>query len=347
MLERDELRPLQTAMPRPDGNIALIAAGTGLGESFLHWVDGRYVPMASEGGHTDFAARTDREIEFVRFLRARYGRAEIEHVLSGPGLLNLADFTHARDAVPMLGSHGDPPDLPAEVSGSALGERVPVLRRGARHVCRGVWRGRRQLRADGGHRAAACSSAAASRRGSCRRSKQGAFIDAFTRQGSPMRPLLEAMPVHVILNPEAGLLGAAVYAATARAIRATVTSGLKRFLPCISEAVAGEPASGRAVYTCVSDSGLGATIQQVLEPEVRDLLLHRVLPQPRVQVGEVDAIEVLILVVAGEDELLAPVAGSTWRCRHCAQTSFIMHCIGELMLPMPTCAGLRYGASAP
>ena len=50
--------------------------------------------MPSEGGHADFAARTDREIELVRMLRELYGRAEVEHVLSGPGLLNLHRFTH-------------------------------------------------------------------------------------------------------------------------------------------------------------------------------------------------------------------------------------------------------------
>lgn len=63
----------------------VIAAGTGLGQASLHRVDGRLRPVASEGGHADFAPRTDREIELLRMLRSVYGRAEVEHVLAGPG----------------------------------------------------------------------------------------------------------------------------------------------------------------------------------------------------------------------------------------------------------------------
>ena len=74
----------------------MIAAGTGLGQAYLHRVDGRLVPVPSEGGHADFAARTDREMDLVRMLRERYGRAEVEQVISGPGLVNLHRFTHGR-----------------------------------------------------------------------------------------------------------------------------------------------------------------------------------------------------------------------------------------------------------
>ena len=65
VLKADELMTLQRGQAKPGGNVALIAAGTGLGEAVLHHIGRRYVPLASEGGHTDFAARTDREIDFV------------------------------------------------------------------------------------------------------------------------------------------------------------------------------------------------------------------------------------------------------------------------------------------
>ncbi len=119
VLRADECTPLQRGTAKKGGNIALIAAGTGLGEAVLHCVAGSYVPLASEGGHTDFAARTEREIDFVRYLRGFYGRAEVEHVLSGRGLLNLSDFTHLGGRC-AADPAGDIPTSPAEVSTFAL-----------------------------------------------------------------------------------------------------------------------------------------------------------------------------------------------------------------------------------
>ncbi|MGE3190010.1 MAG: glucokinase, partial [Vicinamibacterales bacterium] len=89
VLDRDELLALQKGQRRPGGNAALIAAGTGLGEAFMPSVGGKFRPLASEGGHADFAARTDREIELVRGLRGETGRVALEQVVSGPGLMNL------------------------------------------------------------------------------------------------------------------------------------------------------------------------------------------------------------------------------------------------------------------
>ena len=89
-----EVHVLQEGEALRGGNIALIAAGTGLGEALLHNVDGRFVPSPSEGGHADFAARTEREIALLRDLTARYGRADVEHVVSGRGLINIHRATH-------------------------------------------------------------------------------------------------------------------------------------------------------------------------------------------------------------------------------------------------------------
>ncbi len=73
-------------------NVAVIAAGTGLGEAMLIWDGARFVPSATEGGHADFAPRSDLEVELFQFLRARFGRVSWERVLSGSGLGNLYDF---------------------------------------------------------------------------------------------------------------------------------------------------------------------------------------------------------------------------------------------------------------
>ncbi len=209
VLESSELHQLQAGDPDAAGNLALIAAGTGLGTSLLHWIDGRHIPIASEGGHTDFAARTDRELELVQFLRARYGRVEIEHVLSGPGLVNIAEFTHSGARCPALDDMQSP-DAPAHVSKTALAGTCACCREAldlfvaaygavaGNFALTGVTRGGVFI---GGGIAPRILPAL----------EQPAFRDAFRAKG-PMSPLLEAMPIHVIMNAETGLLGAAVYA---------------------------------------------------------------------------------------------------------------------------------------
>jgi glucokinase len=204
-----DLHELHPGLPRSDGNAAVIAAGTGLGEALLHRVSGRLQPVPSEGGHADFAARTDREIELVRMLRERYGRAEVEQVLSGPGLLNLHRFTHRGGECQMLEGVVDG-DIPARISQAGLGGRCQQCADALRMFASayGAEAGNLALRAMatsglyiGGGIAPKILPALTA----------GAFMDAFLAK-EPLRDLLEQVPVHVILNPEAGLLGAARYA---------------------------------------------------------------------------------------------------------------------------------------
>jgi len=78
---------------RKRGNIAVIAAGTGLGEAVLFWDGKDYQPIASEGGHADFAPRSDVEVDLYRYLRTRFpDHVSYERVLSGPGLFNIYSF---------------------------------------------------------------------------------------------------------------------------------------------------------------------------------------------------------------------------------------------------------------
>jgi glucokinase len=79
--------------PRKRGaNVAVIAAGTGLGEALLVWDGARFVPSATEGGHSDFAPRDDLGVDLLQFLRARFGHVSWERVLSGDGLANVYAF---------------------------------------------------------------------------------------------------------------------------------------------------------------------------------------------------------------------------------------------------------------
>jgi glucokinase len=209
VLSPDELATLQEGAPRPDGNAVIIAAGTGMGQAYLHRVNGRLMPVPSEGGHADYAARTDRELELVRMLRERYGRAEVEHVLSGPGLVNLHRFTHRGGECPVVDDL-DSPEAPARISQSALGARCQFCAEALRMFvdAYGAEAGNLALRGVatagvfiGGGIAPKLLSVL----------RGGSFITAF-RSKAPMAALLSRMPVHVILNADAGLLGAAVFA---------------------------------------------------------------------------------------------------------------------------------------
>lgn len=90
-LEPTDLSLLQPGLPRK-GNLAVIAAGTGLGEAILYWDGTRHHPMATEGGHADFAPRNDLEMGLLRYLQQDYGHVSYERLLSGPGLFNIYRF---------------------------------------------------------------------------------------------------------------------------------------------------------------------------------------------------------------------------------------------------------------
>lgn len=221
VLEAEELLVLQAGADAASGNRALIAAGTGLNASHILRVDGTYLPSASESGHADFAARTVRELDLVAFLTREYGRAEAEAVLSGPGIVNLFRFTHqtdrSRTACPVASAgFGPEPEEPgrdraAEVTAAALSH--------ACHWCEealemfvsayGAETGNVALRAlatggvyVGGGIAPKILPAL----------QTGTFMQAFLAKGS-MRELLAGVPVKVVLNANAGLVGASVRAA--------------------------------------------------------------------------------------------------------------------------------------
>lgn len=209
-LDESELCTLQEGQALGGGNVALIAAGTGLGEALLHEVGGRLVPSPSEGGHADFAARNEREIRLLRWLIARYGRADVEHVLSGPGLVNIYRATH--DTACPVAEELDSPDAPTAITTAGRERRcrscVETLEMFVDAY--GAEAGNLALRTVstgglfiGGGIAPRILAALT----------DGRFMRAF-RDKSPFEPLLSAIPVKVILNAETGLLGAAVFAAT-------------------------------------------------------------------------------------------------------------------------------------
>jgi glucokinase len=227
VLEPSELKTLQVGVAVPDGNAAVIAAGTGLGEAMLHNVDGRFIPAASEGGHADFSARTSRELEMVREMTKVFGRVSVEHIVSGIGLINVYQFTHdAFGRGPLLtpsliaparlcegvGSVKDVSELPKRITRSAMEGRCDdcVEALDLFIAAYGAEAGNIGLRAlatagvyIGGGIAPKILPVL----------ENGMFMEAF-RAKEPMEHLVTTMPVSVILNAEAALLGSAVHART-------------------------------------------------------------------------------------------------------------------------------------
>ena len=79
------------------GNIAIISAGTGLGEAGIYYDGNKYHPFATEGGHTDFAPQSEMEIKLLQYLLIKYPHVSYEHVLSGNGIINI--YTFFRDII--------------------------------------------------------------------------------------------------------------------------------------------------------------------------------------------------------------------------------------------------------
>ncbi len=202
---------LQAGMAREHGAIAVIAAGTGLGEGALIW-DGRgYRAMPSEGGHTDFAPRNELEMELLRFLLTKFKRVSYERILSGPGFANLYEFFRSRSGEPEPVWLTDeiravsPPA--AAISGAGLGRTDPV--------CVQVLDLFVSLYgAEAGNLALKVLSTGAVYVGGgiapkiLPRIQEGGFLEAFVTKGR-QSPLLKSMPLYVILNDKIALYGAA------------------------------------------------------------------------------------------------------------------------------------------
>ena len=206
VLADDELHTLQAGTPNPDGNAALIAAGTGLGEAILHRVNGRLLPVPSEAGHADFAARTDDELALVRHIRGEVGRVDIERVISGIGLVHVATFFHGGERCEVAGVLAAPGG-PAQMSAAAAAGTC-------RHCVRtldlfldayGAEAGNLALRAVATAGVFVGGGIAPRLLPLLERRFLAPFLDK-----APMAALLRAVPVHVILNDQAALVGAAV-----------------------------------------------------------------------------------------------------------------------------------------
>jgi glucokinase len=207
-----DLVALQQAEPVARGVIALIGAGTGLGQAFLAWDGTRYRPFASEGGHATFAPRTEEEWALHNAIASEHGHVSCERVVSGQGIENIYRF------LVRTGEEREPPDVAAAVRA----EGAPAISRfgleGSDPICvralemfiaaYGAQAGNLALHvlATGGvFLVGGIAKAMAAKL------RDGIFISAFRDKGR-MGELLRKIPVNVVVNPHIGLIGAAVAA---------------------------------------------------------------------------------------------------------------------------------------
>ena len=214
-LENDEFFSLSEGAMRHAGNKALIAAGTGLGQAILYDDGHHFHPLASEGGHADFAPRNEIEIELLRYLIGRFGHVSYERVLSGAGLVNIYRFlkeVRGMAEPPALSERfATADDAAAVISQAALANEFEICVKALDLFASvyGAEAGNLALRAKsvrglyvGGGIAPKILS----------KLRDGTFMRAFTDKGR-YTDLLAAIPVQVVLNEQAAVRGAAYYAA--------------------------------------------------------------------------------------------------------------------------------------
>ena len=209
-LGADDLAVVVPGDADPEGNVALLSPGTGLGEAIIvRGAAGEQV-IASEGGHRDFAPRGETQMALYRFLAAQYGHISYERVCSGIGLVNVHDFLRRHEYQPTpdwLAKEMEEDDAAGAISRAGLEGRDELCSR-ALDMMIAI------LAAEAGNLALSVLATGGVYLGGgippriLPRLTKGGFAQAFTAKGR-FDELLDGIPVHVILNDGAALLGAA------------------------------------------------------------------------------------------------------------------------------------------
>jgi glucokinase len=213
LLSPSDLETIQEGIPTPQGPIALIGAGTGLGQGFLVWERDHYRVLPSEAGHGDFAPRGPQQAGLLEFLRQRFDRVSWERLLSGPGMVNAYRYLLASAAAPeqaMVRAQMENEDPATVISRHGLAKTDGLSERALDLFCEifGAQAGNLALTmvATGGVYLAGGIAPRI-----VERLKSGSFLTAFRDKGR-MSETLSRIPVHVIMNPNVGVLGAAAVA---------------------------------------------------------------------------------------------------------------------------------------
>jgi glucokinase len=213
-LSADQIYELSTGDPSAVGNRGLVSAGTGLGEALLVWNGKLHTPMASEGGHCDFAARNEIEIDLLRYLQKTLGgRVSFERVVSGIGLKNIYAFL--RDEKKLEEPAWLKERMHHEDQNAVIGE---LGESGENELCARtleIFAG--AYGAEAGNMALKILSVGGMYLGGgiapkiLKTMRGGKFMEAFTDKGR-LSDVLVHTPVRIILESRAALIGAAAYA---------------------------------------------------------------------------------------------------------------------------------------
>jgi glucokinase len=210
LLDDSELLALTPARTEPRGNVGLLAPGTGLGVSLLVRQGDKLIPIPSEGGHVDFAPRSEDEFELWRYLRANLDHVSVEKIASGPGILAIYTWLKER------GGHEEPSWLqakmervepPIAISEAAIQEKEPLCVETLNYFVS-------ILGATAGNLALIGMTTGGMYLGGgicpkiLPKLQENIFMEAFTDKGR-FKDLLSGIAIRVILDDTAALLGAA------------------------------------------------------------------------------------------------------------------------------------------
>lgn len=212
-LQPEDVIVLQNTPTISHQPIAVLGAGTGLGEAILVWQGSQYEVLSLEGGHTDFPARTALEIGLLQYLQKQYGRVSVERVVSGPGIYAIYQYLRetgfvaespevrlemqTRDPSTVISNYGTTGT--DKLCGQTLDMFVAAYGAEAGNLAL------KSLPYGGVYIAGGIGSKILTKM------QDGSFIQNFLNKGR-MRSLLEAMRVSLILNLKVGLIGAALFA---------------------------------------------------------------------------------------------------------------------------------------
>ena len=213
-LKEDQLQSLNEGTQDPSGHLALIAAGTGLGEALIVKTTDGHLPVPSEGGHTDFAPRNKLEMELLTYSLQKWPHVSYERVLSGPGLLNIFNFLKStgrgKEADWFSARVVSGRDPSAVISEAALNQECSLCLQ-ALELFVSIYG------AEAGNLALTAKTTGGVFVGGgiapkiLPKLQDGTFVGAFTDKGR-MQPLLSSMPIQVVLESRTALFGAAYYA---------------------------------------------------------------------------------------------------------------------------------------
>jgi glucokinase len=210
LLKLEEFVTLNRGSAVKEGALGLVAPGTGLGQALMVWVDGRAVPIPTEGGHVDFAPTNEREMDLWRYLSRRFGHVSVERVVSGPGLSHIYSWLRESSGRPepkWLSRALNESERPKVITDAALNGKDPVCSEALDFFVS-------ILGAVAGNLALGALTVGGVYLGGgippkiLPRLKEGPFMKGFTNKGR-FEDLVSRIPVHVILNDKAALLGAA------------------------------------------------------------------------------------------------------------------------------------------